>query len=357
MKKILFAIWMMVSLSAVWGQDRKILPPRPDPIQAWLRAVEVEAPRTHGNLTLFPIVLREGIAHRPYLTMDESLDRGLLVLTEQGGGQVNQVVVQNRSDRYVFLMSGEVISGGKQDRMISEDTLLPPRSPRIAIGVYCVEHGRWVAQSSQFASKRMAVAGSIRGQARLHRSQQQVWDSIDRKQESLGVPAAPTRAFAKLYDAERVQAESKPYLDEFDDLPARYPEAVGVVVGVGRRILTADLFANPSLFRKLWPKLLKSYVLDAMGEPSMGRLSREEAERFLRLAGRASRTYTESPGSGDLVRLRSQQGSGSALLDRQAVVHLDFFPGIAALEEKNEGQTPILRFRRDRRLGIPQQRR
>jgi len=338
--------------TTVWGQRSRVRP-RWDPIESRLRQIGVEEPRHYRNLTLFPLVTRSVIEdRRVYLTLDQALDRGDLILSEVGSGRVNEVIVQNRSDRYVFLMSGEIISGGKQDRMISEDTLLPPNSPKIALRVYCVEHGRWVAQSSTFGSKGSAISGSIRGRARMTQSQQYVWDSIEIQQRQLGVSGGGTRAFQRVYDEARVQKESRPYLEEFDDLPARYPNAIGVVVGVGGRILTMDVFANTSLFRQLWPKLLKSYVVDAMNEATMPgqRISREDVQRLLLRLRNASRSYEKTPGVGDLVRLRTSQGGGSALLFGNSLIHLDFFPGSLEIE-RSPTDTPSLRFRRERHQG------
>ena len=63
----------------------------------------------------------------------------------------------------------------------------------------------------------------------------------------------------------------------------RGKELVGVVVAVNGEVIWADLFAEPALFEKYWPKLLRSYVVEALSVPRVehARATRDDAERFL----------------------------------------------------------------------------
>ena len=64
-----------------------------------------------------------------------------------------------------------------------------------------------------------------------------------------------------------------------------------------------DVFESTPLFQKLWPKLLKSYALDAANEAEPDRLAatcdREEAEEFLRKM--AAAPLTDAGTDADLV--------------------------------------------------------
>ena len=65
---------------------------------------------------------------------------------------------------------------------------------------------------------------------------------------------------------------------------------VGVVVAYGGEVAWADAFASGALFEKYWPKLLRSYVVEALTRPqSQERATLDDAQDFLQpLEGRVS---------------------------------------------------------------------
>jgi hypothetical protein len=99
-------------------------------------------PITYENLTVFPVVSPTEHDTGAFLTLEEGLANGNVVVQEQGaqtiardrdgnpravaqnyGASVNQLVLLNRSKRPLLLLSGELVSGGKQDRIIAKDRL------------------------------------------------------------------------------------------------------------------------------------------------------------------------------------------------------------------------------------------
>src|SRR5450755_1706953 len=150
---------------------------------------------TRGNLSLFPIVggAEANTAH--LLTLDEGVRSGAVVVTEAGSvqglirpgaripqpssAQVNRLVLINNSDRPLLLLAGEVVTGGKQDRVIGVDRIVPPKSEPIDLSVFCVEPGRWVASSERFGSMKSQMAQpSVRMPAMAMRDQQSVWANV-----------------------------------------------------------------------------------------------------------------------------------------------------------------------------------
>jgi hypothetical protein len=99
----------------------------------------------------------------------------------------------------------------------------------------------------------------------------------------------------------------------------------------------------------MWPKLLRSYVIDAVSQQPKGQLSAARATRFLRDAASASAVVQPSVGAGTLYRISGAGASGSALEHQKKVVHMDLFPGGSG-ELPEDGTTPQLQFRRDRSL-------
>jgi hypothetical protein len=126
-------------------------------------------PIRQGNLTVFPVVVSSSRDTRDFLTLDEGLRSGEVVVTESGsvrplirrgdrgtpvheGAQVNQLVLVNNSKRPLLLLAGEIVTGGKQDRVIGKDRIVPAESEPVDLSVFCVEPGRWVAKSANFGA-------------------------------------------------------------------------------------------------------------------------------------------------------------------------------------------------------------
>ena len=63
--------------------------------------------------------------------------------------EVNQLVLVNNSKRPLLLLAGEIVTGGKQDRVIGKDRIVPAESDPVDLSVFCVEPGRWVAANGK----------------------------------------------------------------------------------------------------------------------------------------------------------------------------------------------------------------
>ena len=113
-------------------------------------------PIRQGNLTVFPVVTMTSHDTHEFLTLDEGVRSGEVVVTEygnlqplmrrrelplprSGGAQVNQLVLVNNSKQPLILLAGEIVTGGKQDRVIGKDRIVPAESDPIDLNVFCVE--------------------------------------------------------------------------------------------------------------------------------------------------------------------------------------------------------------------------
>ncbi len=285
-------------------------------------------PIRHGNLTIFPVTTARVYDTAEFLTLDEGLRSGEVVVSEYGslqglirrhpvpiqrdGAQVNKLVLVNNSKRPLLLLAGEVVTGGKQARAIGEDSIVPAESDPVDLSVFCVEPGRWVATSTQFGasgatygknnaagSGTMMVQPSVRAKAMADRDQNQVWDAVRRQQEAVreqvqvSAPAAAaqvagTSSYARVMENDAVRKEldavaepiEQNYLSVIRELRNR--KAVGVVASVNGRILWADIFASSSLLEKYWPKLVRSYASEAMVTRAKEvEISTKQAQDFL----------------------------------------------------------------------------
>jgi hypothetical protein len=305
----------------------------------------VGEPIRHKNLTIFPVLSKLDQNADRYITLDEGLRAGTVQVIEVGamslnqspaasaarqtaqgainslprqtvvaqgeqqpanapvqpaqanfrpsqnaGNQVNQLMVVNKSGKPLYLMPGEVIVGGSQDRTIGTEMTISPTGKPVPIDVFCVEHGRWRARDtdesaslyvtleiSPAQAQKLAdaakqgyfggTAGPLSKAARVavqsEKSQQAVWDNVARNNAALGVDSE-SGTFTRSYADKRVQSELEPYVAGLTAKISGQNRIVGAIVAINGKIESMDVFESTPLFRKLWPKLLKSYALDAV---------------------------------------------------------------------------------------------
>lgn len=273
-------------------------------------------PIRHGNLTVFPVAAAKSYPTGEFLTLDESLHSGEVVVTEAGsvqglirrhgapairheGAEVNRLVLVNNSKRPLLLLAGEIVSGGKQDRVIGKDRIVPPESDPVDLSVFCVEPGRWVATTERFGASQAlygkndgkAVGGpvpmaamvqpSVRAKAMAEKNQNEVWNEVNKQkvamaeQVTVSAPAVAadigrTSSYARVNEnvevRKQVDSVALPIEQSYQSLihKLRDRNAVGVVVAVNGRIIWADVFASSDLLSKYWPKLVRSYASEAV---------------------------------------------------------------------------------------------
>ena len=311
-------------------------------MKEYLRNLKVARPFTYQNLTIYPLTMRTAPVAE-YVTLDEAMKRDWLTIREIGAGDVNVVELRNRGDKVVFLMTGEMLTGAKQDRMLSQDVLVTPASAWLRVPVYCVEHGRWTSTSPVFKSSELMAPNELRKQARVTGNQSEVWDAIATSQDRLGIASTTGTARAN-YEDEGVKEEIDAYTKKFRDFPRLNKNTIGVVVTTGSRIICVDIFANNSLLQKFWYKLIKSYAMDALSERESV-VNKEEVQDLLTVLANAHYVSIGTPGLGSLFTVETDFGKGSVLLHMSIPVHMDFFISNMFAEPQMR-----LDMRRDQRL-------
>jgi len=285
-------------------------------------------PIRSGNLTVFPVVSNKTYDTGEFITLDEGIRSGDVVVTEAGqarglirrrlkdheamqqgrDAEVNRLVLVNNSKRPLLLLAGEIVTGGKQDRVIGKDRIVPPESDPVDLSVFCVEPGRWVAANgkSDFSAGRaggvsggVVAAPSVRAPAMAAKNQQQVWDQVGRAK--VAMESAPmvvssggaaeigsTSSYARVMENKDVQKQvdsiAEPMQRNYESVihQLRDKNAVGVVVAVNGEIVWADIFASTQLLQKYWPKLARSYATEAViTRAKAAQVSTREAEKFL----------------------------------------------------------------------------
>jgi hypothetical protein len=306
--------------------------------------LHVLPPVNKGNLSIFPVVGGAENDTGRLLTLDEGLRAGSVVVTEAGslrglvrpgtplppqsGAEVNRLVLINNSDRPLLLLAGEVVTGGKQDRVIGVDRIVPEKSGPIDLSVFCVEPGRWVASSDHFGSMKSQMAQpSVRTPAMAERNQQSVWNSVAGviRGVARAVPQASpslhaSTSYAKAMENPDVQKKVESVAADYDGMLRELKKegAKGVVVAINGRILWADVFASTELLEKYWQKLIRSYAVDSLTTASeRGQADQKSAQLFLdQLHGNREVTDTE-PG---LYRRTEISGDGYRVFSLTSLV-------------------------------------
>lgn len=317
---------------------RPIPMPRPPPesrnaATELIRRVEVGTPFRYCGLTVFPLVISRAGSRENIRTLDEALRNDWIVVREKDEARVGELHVQNNSRHMVFLMAGEIVAGGRQNRVIREDVLLPPRSGFIEVPVYCVEQERWEGKIQTFSSPSSMTHQGLRMSAVAGESQDSIWREAAAKADSVGV-ASKTRNYQEIYESRGVSGRIDKALARFDRLVRR--DTVGAVAVVGDRIISCDIFSDPDLFSRLWPKLCRSYALEDVtavdGEEHRWRgfntsVTARDVERFLADSLRADYDYRSTPGAGRGIRI-SGPVSGAAIVWDNEAIHVALFQNV-----------------------------
>jgi hypothetical protein len=238
--------------------------------------------------------------------------------------------VDNRGDRTVFIMGGEVVTGGKQDRLVGSDVLIRAKARGVVIPVYCVEAGRWTGVSKQFGTKENLGTWKLRAnaQAAAPAAQDSIWGEVEAMQSRAGA-ASSTSAYQDIYDDRKVNARLESLEKNLSHIPRLAAGTSGVLCAVGGKVVSLDVFTDAALFEKLWPKILRASALSAVTEEAAGTTTRKDALAFL---GQLSDAwFTEAKGVDLGTDVRSEGGgtTARALVHAGAVVHLSAFPADA----------------------------
>lgn len=236
-------------------------------------------PYTHDNLTVYLVHGTETLDAATFLTLREALEQKKAVVHETGS--VNQLSIENLSPgEEVYVQSGDIVKGGKQDRTLPHDAVIAAGSGPVPIDSFCVEAGRWAKRGDEssayfsLSSSSVSVSGIKRAVAAPgEASQAAVWSNVAQTQQRLSaklgtsVQAKESASSLQLsLEHPAVRERIGPYADALAGVVADQADALGYVAVVNGRVLSADVYASRALFRKLWPKLLEGSATEAFLE-------------------------------------------------------------------------------------------
>jgi len=235
----------------------------------------LSGPYTHGNLTVF-LVHGKDLTNKTFLTLQEALAQKKVRVYETR--DVNELAIRNLSNQDIYVQAGDIVRGGDQDRMISIDFIVPPRSGRMPIAAFCVEQGRWSKRGNEengtfSSSANMIATKDLKLAAKRERSQQAVWQNVKVAQEKLATNVAAaaveidsSSSLELSVENAKVKETTEAYTKALSGIMANKSDVIGYVFAINGHVNSADVYASHALFVKLWPKLLNASAVEAVAE-------------------------------------------------------------------------------------------
>lgn len=235
----------------------------------------LSGPYTHKNLTLF-LVHGKDRTNKTFLTLQEALAQKKVRVYETK--DVNELAIRNLSRQDIYVQSGDIVRGGEQDRMISMDFIVPPRSGRMPIAAFCVESGRWSKRGNEVAGEFTSSSNSVATRdlklaAKKENSQDAVWQNVALAQDKLSrnvggsVRARSSESSFELsVEDSKVKETTAAYINALSRTLQNKSDVIGYVFAINGHVNSADVYASSALFVKLWPKLLKASAVEAIAE-------------------------------------------------------------------------------------------
>lgn len=230
-----------------------------------MQKVHVGRGTTRGALGVFP-VWGEDDFDRNYST-----EAAAATIGEKASPDVNTLMVTNAADRALLLLEGQLLEGGWQNRMVARSVVVTPDS-KLAVGVVCVEAGRWSGQRSHAESR---LRASTRVQAALRSfgdRQSEVWERVSMYETRYG--SSSTSSFTEHANraADEVNALARGLRP--------FPGQIGIVIAISGYPVSAQLFDSAATLAEQYQSIVAAAAMDAVGRPAQVTPSRR-VRRFL----------------------------------------------------------------------------
>ncbi len=238
------------------------------------------------QLKIIPIrPKQQGLGHStsPIITLSRALKEGLATVSERGTAStenVHYLRIQNHSEQTIYVASGEVFSGGRQDRMVTRDSLLVPNGRDQYISVMCVEELRWSDKERKFQYENFANP-ALRKVLDENRNQVLIWQEISRQLDGRDIKSKSQAYLSRIGD-KKMQPLQNAYFNFFHDkFKATDSTIVGFVCMSGDNVIGSDVFASRDLFYNMLDPLLIGYgdEVTFMGKPVT--ITNEEVKQYM----------------------------------------------------------------------------
>ena len=303
-------------------------------------AFRISAPYTYQNLTIFLIHGEDTSSNKNLITLQEAMEMKVFKVYETE--DVDELIVENISPKYdVFIQSGDIVKGGKQDRVLAISIIIPRNSGKVSIEAFCVESERWEGRGNEskkefssseerIVSKELKIAtygtrpgtgsgsgngvgsgsgggygagsgsgsGSGSGAGSVSEvvtvagsrgSQTEVWKEVANAQKNISANVtvdvtanASSSSLQLSLENKKLEKAREGFVKKLSDITKDKTDVIGYAFAINGEINSADIYVSNHLFAKLWPKMLKAAVTEAISladqakaetEPTAGDIS------------------------------------------------------------------------------------
>lgn len=282
------AAWVTFAATAFFAVGASAAEPEP---------YRISGPVVHENLAIYFVHGQSAPGPVP-LTLQEALANGSAQVRETGN--VNQLEVENAGETEVFIQAGDIVKGGRQDRVLTVSLIIPPHSGPMPIASFCVEQGRWSGRGKEDAHRFTTASASVPSREAkiamkvpaappagapspptvaylaspdVGRRQQEMWRNVTKTQEKLAralaapVAAPESRSSLQLsLENEKLKEAQAGYVKALKEAGEGADDIIGYVFAINGKLNSADLYPSNGLFRKMWPKLLDANAVEAIGD-------------------------------------------------------------------------------------------
>ncbi len=235
----------------------------------------------YKNLQIIPIIGKATTGNHKYMILSEVIKNKDVVVEETGN--VNQLSISNNTDDYIFILAGDIVKGGRQDRTIGNDIIIPPHTKDVPLESFCVESGRWQQRESEEVNEfsentKMLASRDLKLASRYEKNQSKVWQEVSEKQDKLNkslgemngeeVDVRSDKSGTSLQltlESEELADATVDYKNnlKLGDLP---DNTIGFAYAINGQLYGIDIYHNSDLFTKLKPKLFESVIAEAISE-------------------------------------------------------------------------------------------
>ena len=284
-----------------------------------------------GSLVLIPVSSKPQDSHEQigdYATLAEAVKNGWIKIEEVDEyAEVDTLKVHYTGPKPLILMTGELLLGGKQDRVVAKDVVIAPNETA-EVAVYCVEPGRWSGSSMHFTPQEGQVPLSVKREAMLG-EQNSVWASVG----EYNAQSAPSASGSSLKYGYSESEDSDQYQASLEKLMAvlnKKKDLVGVVIVIGGKIHSFEYFGSPRLFESASESIVRGALASSVLVAVKGDLPRADSiTDFVSSSLNSLKNAKAADGNGSFGRLMSDDSSvsGGALAapEGAGVLHGSFF--------------------------------
>jgi hypothetical protein len=238
-------------------------------------------------ITAKPSLQKETKEIGNYLNLETALKQGKIIITEiSKAGSVNSLLFKNISKEVIMVQMGDVVQGGKQDRVIENDALIKP-GEKVELSVYCVEHGRWrdgqdrnANSSASFSTYHGSINSELKKTIVKEKNQSRVWDKVA-ELNTLNSTQTSTGTYTAMTSSTTYNNDVQKYMTSFLAEIEAQKNIVGVLAVTGDKIIGCEIYSSPALFKSNAKNILNSFISEAIINGSTVNIDDEKVNKYL----------------------------------------------------------------------------